>query len=193
MSSKKTGERENPRSVRGAFFSEYVRMIRRRKDVDWARVLVPEDLRYLNERIASETWYPMATFERFGIAILEHMGGVTHHTVRVWGRLSAAQFAAREPRIVAAGDPIESLMRLRVMRNSLFDFPAFDIPHMGVGHAEVTIMYYMSPPAEEAACHQTAGFCEEVVSMTGATSVDGKFERRSWEGDETTSFLLRWS
>jgi hypothetical protein len=168
-------------------------MIRSRKDVDWSKVLAPEDLRYLNERIVAENWYPMATFERFGLAILERLGGVTDHTVRLWGRLSAAQFAAREPRLVAAGNPIESLMRLRVMRNSMFDFPAFDIPHLSVGHAEVTIMYYMSAPAEEAACHQTAGFCEEVVSMTGAASVDGKFERRSWQGDEVTSFVLRWA
>lgn len=193
MFSKTTGQRDNPRSVRGAFFSEYVRMIRRRKDIDWSRFLVPEDLGFLNEKIVDERWYPMATFERFGNAILEQLGGVTNHTVRVWGRLSAAQFAAREPRIVAAADPIESLMRLRVMRNSLFDFPAFDIPLLGVGHAQVTITYYMSARAEEAACHQTAGFCEEVVSMAGAASVDGKFEQRSWEGDEITTFSLRWT
>ena len=79
-------------------------MIHIRKDVDWSKVLAPEDVSYLNERIVAERWYPMATFERFGLAILEHLGGVTSHTVRLWGRLSAAQFAAREPRLVAPGD-----------------------------------------------------------------------------------------
>src|SRR5438128_7939000 len=109
------------RRVRGSFFAEYVRMIRRRKDVDWARKLAAEDAGYLKQRIEPNEWYPMDTFERLGTAILSELGDATLEAVRSWGRFSAAQYSADHPSLVAAGDPVESLMRLKVMRSTLFD------------------------------------------------------------------------
>src|SRR5262245_1855141 len=148
------------RCVRGHFFAEYVRMIRRRKDVEWERKLPREDMTYLEQRIEFDDWYPMETFERLGIAILSELDGVTLDAVRAWGRFSARQHNAEHPDLVAANDPVESLMRLKVMRSTLFNFPAFDIPTLIESHARVAVTYHMSPTAEEAACHQTLGFCE---------------------------------
>ena len=81
------------RHVRGSLFSEYVRMIRRSKNVDWERQLTPGDVVYLREHIEADGWYPMATFERFGVAILSHFEGTTLDAVRLWGAFSASQFA----------------------------------------------------------------------------------------------------
>ena len=53
---------------------------------------------------------------------------MTLEAVESWGRLSAEQYSAAHPDLVAKNDPIESLMRLKVLRGTLFDFPAFDIP-----------------------------------------------------------------
>ena len=63
------------RRVRGSFFVEYVRMLRRRKDVDWSEVLTPEDLPCLEQRIEADAWYPMESFERLGLAILSKLDG----------------------------------------------------------------------------------------------------------------------
>jgi hypothetical protein len=167
-------------------------MIRRRKNVDWEKILPPEDMFFVWQDIKPDVWYPMPTFERLGVAILEHLEGATCEAVRLWGRFSAQQFETPEANLVVKGDPIESLMRLRVMRNTLFDFPAFDIPMLTEGHARVTMTYHMSPRAEEAACHQTMGFCEGVVAMTGAKNVHAEFQECSWKGDERTMFALVW-
>src|SRR4051794_8001247 len=115
------------RSVRGRFFAEYVRMIRRRKDVQWETRLPPEDIAYLKQVIGPDDWYPMETFERFGVAILSELDGANLEAVRFWGRYSATQYSVEYPDLIAPNDPIESLMRLKVMRNTLFNFPAFDI------------------------------------------------------------------
>jgi hypothetical protein len=179
--------------VRGRFFVEYVRMIRRRKDVDWKRVFPSEDLKYLEEPIEPDKWYPLATFERFGIAILTEFEGVTLGAVRSWGKLSASQYSAEHPELVAANDPIESLMRLKVMRNTLFNFKAFDITMLVDNQARVAVTYHMGPAAEEAACHQTMGFCEQILSLSGATEVQAFFEERAWTGDPRTLFSLLWS
>lgn len=168
-------------------------MLRRRKGVDWADVLPPEDLPYLKVRIDADGWYPMETFEHLGIAILHGLEHVTLDTVRLWGRFSARQLAGEHPELIAPGEPLESLMRLKVMRSTLFDFPAFDVPLLSDGHAQLAITYHMSPEAEEAACHQTLGFCEEVLALAGVADVAVTFRERAWAGDSRTLIDLEWT
>lgn len=167
-------------------------MIRRRKNVDWERVLPQEDLLYVWQQIQPDKWYPMASFERLGIAILERMDGATLDAVRLWGHFSAQQFDGSHSDLIVPGEPVESLMRLRVMRSTLFDFPAFDIPMLTEGHAYISMTYHMSPKAEEAACYQTMGFCEGVVSLAGGKNVRAEFKERAWTGSSKTLFDLEW-
>src|SRR5262249_31047324 len=72
------------RHVRGALFVDYVRMIRSYKAGRWGELLAVEDLRYLTERIAPDAWYPMATFERMGLAILSEIKPDLD-LIRTWG------------------------------------------------------------------------------------------------------------
>jgi hypothetical protein len=167
-------------------------MMRRQKNVAWGRVLRAEDFAFLNQRISPDDWYPMETFERLGLAILSELGGASLEAVHAWGRFSAGQYSAKHPDLVAPNDPIESLMRLRVMRSTFFDFPAFEIPMLAPDHAHVVVAYHMGATAEEAACHQTMGFCEEILSLSGAMDVRGAFRERSWKGDLRTRLSLEW-
>jgi hypothetical protein len=179
------------RHVRGSFFSDYVRMIRRRKDVDWSRLLSPADLEYTRLQVELNGWYPMDAFERLGNAILSG-GSASLAAVRMFGHLSVNNVVAVHPALIAKGDPMESLMRLKVLRASLFDFPAFDIPMLMNGHAHVVVNYQMGPAAEEAACCQTLGFCEGVVSLAGGKQVEAAFRERSWAGQDRTLIDLQW-
>jgi hypothetical protein len=83
-------------------------------------------------------------------------------------------------------------MRLKVMRASLFDFPAFDIPVLMPEHAELRVTYHMGPSAEEAACHQTVGFCEGVVSLAGGSQIEARFLECAWNGAAQTRIELCW-
>jgi hypothetical protein len=180
------------RHVRGSFFAEYVRMVRRRKDVEWETVFPAEDLLIVWEQIQDDGWYPMETFERLGVAILDHIAGATLDSVRQWGRFSANQFKGAEPPLLVPNQPTESLMRLKVMRGTLFDFPAFDIPMLADGHAYLSMTYHMAARAEEAACQQTIGFCEGVLSLAGARNIRAEFLERAWAGDERTLVDVKW-
>jgi hypothetical protein len=168
-------------------------MIRRSKNVDWERALPPGDVIYLRKRIDADGWYPMATFERLGVAILSHIEGTTLDAVRLWGAFSAAQYVREHPQLIARGDPAETLMRLKVLRATLFDFPAFDIQLLEERQAHIVVDYRMGPVAEEAACHQTMGFCEGVLSLAGVRSISASFLERSWAGDPRTVIALKWS
>jgi hypothetical protein len=166
-------------------------MLRTRKDVEWSRYLKPEDLAYLRERIESDAWYPMDTFERMGLAILVEISS-DMQVVHAWGRAQIDWLCATHENLVAPGDPCDTLMRFRVLRSSFFDFPALEVPTLNDGEASVLVAYGMSPRAEEAASWQTLGFFERLLQVAGARKIQARFTSTSWTGDLVTAIELRW-
>jgi hypothetical protein len=180
------------RNVKGLLFSDYVRMIRSHKAVDWTKHLEREDLFYLRAPVEPLEWYPMETFERFGNAIFCEVAGSDLEAVRMWGRLSVDQLRSALPTIVADGDPVETMMRFRVQRATYFDFEAIEIPTLVADHAHVVIHYFMGAVAEEAASHQTMGFFERLLELAGATAISATLSEKSWQRDPRTMLDLTW-
>lgn len=181
------------RQVRGVLFVDYVRMLRSQKAVDWARHLAPTDLAYLHTHIDPAAWYPMATFERMGNAILDTVTRGELFPVQLWGRYSAAQLRAAHPMLLEPNDPPETLARFRVLRETFFDFNALDVPLLHDNEAHIVVRYYMGMPAEEAASYQTMGFFEGLLELAGAKDVRAAFQDRSWDGDDRTMLVIRWT
>ncbi len=181
------------RNVRGSLFSDYVRMIRRRKDVDWGKLLGPEDMAQVLLRVDAAAWYPMEAFERLGNVILAEIALGSLDAVREWGRSSAIQLRTLHPFLVAAGDPLETLRRFRVLQDSFFDFPVVDLASLGADDALLEIHYHMDKTAEEAASYQMMGFIEGLLQLSGASQVRARFVERSWKSDPVTRLELRWS
>jgi hypothetical protein len=186
-------ERYVARNVRGTLFRDYIRMIRTVKDVDWAKELSPDDLVYVLSRVEADRWYPMEVFERMGNAILRVVAQNDTLAVRMWGRSSVGALCATTPELVAPGDPIETLMRMRVLRATFFDFEALTIPTLLDDEAEITIAYGMGLIAEEAACFQTMGVFERLLELASAKDVRASFTERAWAGDARTVLALGWT
>jgi hypothetical protein len=167
-------------------------MIRGHKGVDWGALLQAEDLPFLSVRIDPNGWYPMATFERLGNAILAKVALADMQAVRMWGRLSTDVLAHANPALLVVGDPVETLQRFRVLRASYFNFDALEIPMLTDDSARVMIHYYMGMPAEEAASWQTMGFFERLVELAGGADVHASFLVRSWLGQPCTLVELLW-
>lgn len=178
--------------VKGTLFVDYVRMLRAKKGVDWARYLAPQDIPYLEQQISPEEWYPMAAFERMGLAILAEVAQSDMGLVRHWGRIQIDWLSSLHPNLVAQGDPPESLMRFKVLRQSFFDYPALAIREVTEGEAHVTIAYGMGARAEEAASWQTLGFFERLLEVAGAQDVKIAFTSASWEGAAETILSMHW-
>jgi hypothetical protein len=183
---------EPVRLVRGVLFLDYVRMLRSQKPPKLSEHLTAEDLGYLQIHIHPDSWYPMATFERLGNAIL---ATVTHgelFPVRLWGRYSVTQLMRAHPTLLAPGDPVESLNRFRVLRETFFNFPALDVVMLHELEADIAIRYHMGMPAEQAAAFQTMGFFEGLLEHAGARDVRAEFSEKSWDGNSRTLMALRW-
>ena len=181
-----------PYRVRGVLFADYVRMIRSRRDIDWNRHLGPEDMQYVTTRVKADQWYPMESFERMGNAILKEIARLEVEMVRAFGKFSVAALREDNEHLVAEGDPIETLMRFRVLRATFFDFEALEVKTLVEGHAEIIIRYHMGKMAEEAASYQTLGFFEGLLEAAGAVGVRAQFASSSWSGDPDTVVDLRW-
>jgi hypothetical protein len=167
-------------------------MVRSRKDVDWSRHLEPADLGYVISRVDVDDWYPMASFERLGNAILKEVAGGEVEGARFWGRASVHHLNLLNSQLVVDGDPLETLMRFRVLRSTYFDFDALHVREATVGHARIEIQYFMGPMAEEAASWQTLGFFEQLLALAGAEGVEARWVERSWAGDDRTVLTLDW-
>src|SRR5215467_8390836 len=181
------------RQVRGVLFRDYVRTLRSHKGVDWNQYLTTADQTFLSTQIDSTAWYPMDTFERMGNAILATVARGQLFPVQMWGRYSAAQLRAAHPMLLAPDDPVETLNRFRVLRETFFDFPALEVLQLHDGNAEIVIRYYMGMPAEEAASYQTMGFFEGQLELAKARDIRARFKERSWAGDPRTRLELIWT
>jgi hypothetical protein len=181
-----------PSHVRGSLFADYVRTIRARTSIDWSRHLAAEDLSFLHQRIQLDAWYPMATFERLGLAILQVVAQGDLEQVRTFGRRTVEHLSALDRALLVVGDPRESLMRFHVLRRTLFDFEAATVARIHDTEVRVQIAYGMSATAEEAACQQTMGFFERLVELAGGLSVASRFDARSWRGDPATMLVVTW-
>ena len=180
------------RRVKGTLFVDYVRMLRMHKDVDWTTRLDPEDLQLLRTRIEPGEWYPMDSFERFGLAILNVIASGELSLVREFGRASVDWILLDEPHLLAERDPRESLMRFHVLRQSFFDYPALEVRSLTDREACIAIDYQMGAAAEEAASLQAMGFFERLLERAGAGAVTAHFSSMRWEGAPHTVLELRW-
>lgn len=168
-------------------------MLRAHKAIDWSRQLAAEDVRFLHERIEPQLWYPMPSFERMGLAILDVLAHGELQAAREWGGRSAELLAGVQPELLVAGDPRESLMRFQVMRRSFFDFDAVTVTEITDCTARLEVRYGMVDRAEQAASQQTLGFFQRLLELAGGADVHGSFEARSWEGDAATIVALSWA
>ncbi len=172
---------------------DYVRLIRSRKDIDWSRHLEPADFEFLQGRVDDDGWYPIATFERYGLGILIAVADSSATTVRTWGQHQVDAMLRLQPGILEAGQPRESLMRVAVHRKGFFDYEVLTVREILDDHARFELSYGMSDVAELAACMQTMGALEELARRAGGTDVQAAFVERTWEGDPRTLLGLNWS
>ena len=180
------------RHVRGILFVDYVRMLRAQKDVKLTEHLTAEDIGFLSMKIDKDAWYPMETFERMGNVILRTVANNEMFPVQLWGRYSAAKLREAHPSLLEPNDPVESLNRFRVMRETFFDFPALQVTMLLDDEANIVIRYFMGMPAEEAACFQTMGFFEGLLELAGAKDIQASFRERSWANSLRTMLAIKW-
>lgn len=167
-------------------------MIRAYKNVVWHEHLAEEDLPWLAQRIELDQWYPMESYERMGLSIMDNIAGGDLDLIQRWGRATVDLLHQSQPDIFAEGDPRETFVRFDVLRRTLFDYPAVESRYLRDGKVILEVDYGMSSRAEEAACHQSMGFLERLLEVSGAEEIRVELMERAWRGDDRTVLCVRW-
>ena len=128
-----------------------------------------------------------------GLAILASIAEGDLDEVRAWGRSTVASLAKLHDRLLVPNEPRESLMRFHVLRRTFFDFEATAVSQLHDGEVRLKVSYHMSPLAEEAACHQTMGFFEGLVTLAGGEKVRAHLPDQSWQGAPCTTLVVAWN
>lgn len=174
-------------------FLDYVRMLRSSL-TRGQRHLTPADAAFLEGRIERDAWYPMDSFERLGLAILDEIVGHERDAIRLWGRGQVSAIIHFVPEVLAPGEPRDSIMRLGNFMGSLFDFPAVTVDAVSDEEATILIDFGMSAAAEEAAAYQTMGFFEALVQEAGGAGLRADFTSASWRTPgQPTLLTLQWA
>ncbi|HUJ27958.1 MAG TPA: hypothetical protein VLW85_18180 [Myxococcales bacterium] len=167
-------------------------MLRSYKGVDWSTYLIPNDFQYLGTHIEPRAWYPMEVFERMGVAILREIARNDLKLVQHFGRVSLDALCRENDNLVAEGDPNESILRFKVLRQSFFDFPALEIVDVYEHEAAAIVSYGMGRVAEEAATYQTMGFFERLLERSGGAPVAVALQEAGWHGEGRTRIQMAW-
>lgn len=180
------------KKVRGAIFVDYVKMIKSRKDIDWNKYLLGEDLTFLTKKIEPDEWYPFPAFERMGVGILKEIANDNFEMVRLWGKELAKILIQVHESVLKKGDPMESLMRFQILRGSFFDFDPIHVMYISPTYAKFEINYSAGKIAEKAATYQALGYFEMLLQLADAKSIDHKYIQTIWDGAQTTILEIFW-
>ncbi len=180
------------RRIKGSLFIDYVRMIRKTKEVEWSKYLLQEDMVFLDERILPSKWYPLESFERMADAVFRELAKGDLEVSRFWGRASLDALLNIYNFIIVEGDPSTSLQNLATIRSSFFDFDAIEVQMLSDNHVHVSIDITTNKNLEQAEAYQTLGSYERLIELAGGNTVRCEFYQKSWENDDNTIIELNW-
>ena len=178
--------------VKGALFLDYVRMVKKRKDVNWGQYLTPEDNKILEQLILPSAWYPLETYQRLGAAVLHEIAKGKVELVRQWGRISMEELTKVYANLVCAGNPLRSLEIFQLLRTRFFDSEVLEVTPVGDNGARIKVDATFAGEAEEAYAYQMLGSFERLLELSGAKNIKYRFSQASRKGDPNTVIEIKW-
>jgi hypothetical protein len=178
--------------VKGALFLDYVRMIRKRKEVDWSKHLTEEDRTILGQMILPSEWYPLETYQRCGVAVLHEIAKGDVQTVRVWGRQSMDELIKIYKNLTEQADPLRALAKLQLLRRRFYDFEGLELFPQDGNRVQVKVDVAFGGVADEAYAYQMLGMVERLLELNGAKKILSKFIQKVWQGAPHTTIEFSW-
>ncbi len=181
------------RKVKGTMLIDYVRIIRNRKDIQWEKYLTQKDMNLINQRIFPMGWYPFDFFMRCGLAILYEVADNNLDTVRQFGKMTMRNLVDNTLTMLRnRADVFDAFKRLNAISDRFFNFATPRYEKEGEKSLRVTLLNAPDIEGLEAFCYQIIGNYEYMIELYGGKNVKLDWDKKTWEGDKNTSFILSW-
>lgn len=179
--------------VKGTMLVDYVKIIRSRKDIPWEKYLTREDMDIVRQRIFPMGWYPFDFFRRAGLAILHEVANDDMEVVRQFGKITMKNLTEKTLTMLKdCNNVFDSFKRLNTIGDRFFNFATPRYEKEGEKSLRVTLMNVPDVEGVEAFCYQIIGNYEYMIEFYGGKNVKLDWDKKTWEGDKNTSFILSW-
>ena len=108
--------------VKGIAILEFVKLVRREKNINWEKHLKPEDMEIVYSTVRPINWYPGDTYWRLHRAATIEVGKFNNQTSLFFGRVVAQSYIELYKHIMIKGDPAASLQGFINVWNMFYDF-----------------------------------------------------------------------
>jgi hypothetical protein len=183
--------------AKGTMLLDFVKMIRKNRQLNWNQYLKPEDWSIVNSKILPGVWYPADVFTRCSMATFHLMGKDRLETARRNGQIIAGHmFESTYKSLLQNKDPEKGLNQFVLIFGSLFNFTLLKVESLEPGHARFCHIYAFEEKTtifnKRAFAYQLMGFLETVAAMTGGKKIKAAVVSKEWEGAPETIFDITW-
>lgn len=183
--------------VKGTMLLDFVKMIRKNKQLNWNQYLKPSDWSIINSNVLPGVWYPADIYARCSMATFHLMGKGRLESARGNGQMIAAHmFESTYKSLLQSKDPVKGLNQFVFIFGSLFNFTLLKVKSLEPGHARFShLSAFEEKPVvidKPAFAYQLLGFLETVVAMTGGKKITATIVSKEWEGAPATIFDITW-
>ncbi len=180
------------RKVKGTIFSEYVRMIKANKHLEWDRYLGEDEWKLVNEMILPSNWYPVESYKRMGLAVFKLLAKDDINVAWTWGRLSLEGLTKVYKNLVVANDPFESMKKFAMIQRNLASFDLIRLEKVDQNTLHIELQVFFGEEADKAYAYQMGGMLERTAELSAPSKAEVNFIKKSWEGDNNTVFEMKW-
>jgi len=181
------------RKVKGTMILDFVKMVKKFKDLDWNKFLQPEDWEIINTIVLPAKWYPLDFYKRCSMAAFQLISKGNLEGARANGQLMARHLFETTYRSIATlTDPMRALSQFVQMYGSFFNFSLLRLEKVGPRHAKVFHDYDYNDKSIIPYSSQIQGIFETLIQMTGGKNVAVVIATKQWEGAPTTTFEITW-
>jgi len=180
------------KKVKGTIFSEYVRMIKANRELDWDEYLTDEEWKLVNEMILPSSWYPLESYKRMGLAVFKLMAKGDVKAAWNWGRLSVEGLTKVYKNLVSEGDPYEAVRRFTIIQGNLANFDIVELKKQEDRVLHVVFNVSFGGEADKAYAYHLGGMLERLAELNSSDPVKVDIIEKCWEGAPKTLFEIRW-
>lgn len=179
------------KKVKGTVFSEYVRMIKNNRSLDWDKYLTEDDWKLVNEMILPSTWYPVESYARMGLAVFKLLAGGDVNAAWNWGRLSLDGLTKVYKNLIS-DDPYESMRKFAMIQRSLANFALIEVEKEGENTLHIVLQVNFGEEEDMAYAYQMGGMLERTAELSAPGKATVTIIKKTWEGDAQTVFEMKW-
>ncbi|MBN1803468.1 MAG: hypothetical protein JW891_18305 [Candidatus Lokiarchaeota archaeon] len=179
------------KQVKGSMFKEVVKVIKANKTGAYDN-LSDETKKFLQQRILSSAWYPLAAYKEGLNAIVNVVARGKKEIVVKWGKqFCDGMMKSLYKQIVAEGNVKLAMERYKRFHNMIFNFSQMD--YNFVSDNEIVITYTDSEPDFENYYYLIKGWNERFFEIcTDKKTVGSSFLEKSWEGKKNTKIKINF-